>query len=64
MDPNNRSTQSDPQLSLDLGDFMALGIVLEMSPTDAEAFGAFEESALDEAAAWDANLDVDEADHV
>ena len=54
-------TWSDPQLSLDLDDFMAPGVVVEVNPEEAAALGAFEETALDEKAAWDANLDTGEA---
>jgi hypothetical protein len=61
---NKRPTWSDPQLSLDLQDFMAPGLIVEMNPEDAASLGAFEETALDETAAWDANLDTGETTDV
>lgn len=47
-----------PLVSRDLADLTVAGAVVELDPEDAAAFGAFEESALSEADAWDANADV------
>jgi type IV secretion system protein VirB1 len=38
---------------------MAPGVQIELTPDEAEALGAFEETALSEADAWEANTDVD-----
>ena len=40
-------------------DVFLAGILIEHDPDSAELWGAFEETALDEAAAWDANGDLD-----
>jgi hypothetical protein len=34
------------------------GVVVELDPHQAERLGAFEEDALDEATAWEANADL------
>jgi type IV secretion system protein VirB1 len=41
------------------------GVVVELDASEAEDLGAFEETALTEAEAWEANgdLDADEAGH-
>ncbi len=64
MGSNSTVTWSDPQLSLDLEDFMAPGIIVEVDPEAAAALGAFEETALDDRSAWEANLDAGEATDV
>jgi hypothetical protein len=51
-------------LSNDLADLMVPGVVVEVDAGEAESLGAFEETALSEADAWDANADLDaEAGH-
>ena len=49
----------DPLRTDSLEAFMAPGVVVEMDPTEAEALGAFEETALTEAEAWVSHTDVD-----
>ncbi len=51
-----------PLVSEDLGDLMRPGVVLIVDPADADRLGAFEEPALSEADAWDANADVEAGD--
>jgi hypothetical protein len=53
--------QVDPIVTRDLADFALPGVVVEVDPDEAEALGAFEETALSDADAWDANADVGEA---
>lgn len=50
----------------DLSALMAAGVVVEVDPDEAEAMGAFEETALTEAEAWESNADIDTevAEHV
>jgi type IV secretion system protein VirB1 len=48
-----------PIISLNYKDLMAPGVQIELTPDEAEALGAFEETALSEADAWEANTDVD-----
>ncbi len=52
-------------LSDDMADLLVPGVVVEVDAGEAESLGAFEETALSEAEAWDANadLEVDEAGH-
>jgi hypothetical protein len=51
-----------PVISLSMEDFLTPGVMVEVTPDEAEAMGAFEETALDEADAWDSNDDLpDEA---
>jgi len=52
-------------LSDDLADFGTPGVVVVLDASEAEQLGAFEETALTEADAWDSNLDLetDEASH-
>jgi hypothetical protein len=47
------------RVSGDIADLFLAGIIIEHDPDGAELWGAFEETALDEAAAWDANGDLD-----
>ncbi len=60
-----RDASAEAMLSNDPEDMMLPGIVVEMDADEAESFGAFEEIALSEADAWDANTDLvsDEAGH-
>ena len=50
-------------LSDSLADLLLPGVVVELDAAEAEALGAFGETALSEADAWDANADL-EADEV
>lgn len=52
-----------PIISLDYQDVQTPGVQVELEPDEAESLGAFEESALSEADAWEANTDVQEAQH-
>lgn len=52
---------TDPIISTDIKELLTPGVVIELSPNEAEAWGAFEESALDEEAAWEANADLEDA---
>ena len=60
-----RDASAEAMLSDDLADMMLPGVVVEMDAAEAESLGAFEETALSEAEAWNANidLDADEAGH-
>jgi type IV secretion system protein VirB1 len=46
-------------ISTTLNDLLVPGVVVELDARDAEDLGAFEETALTEADAWDANADLD-----
>jgi hypothetical protein len=65
--PNKRLSNpaADALLSDDIADLMVPGVVVEVDAAEAESLGAFEETALTEAEAWDANADLetDEASH-
>lgn len=50
-------------ISTTLDDLLVPGVVVELDAREAEEIGAFEETALTEADAWDANADLD-ADEV
>ena len=67
MTPNKRLSdpEADALLSDDMADLLVPGVVVEVDAAEAESLGAFEETALTEAEAWDANaeLEVDEANH-
>lgn len=56
---------ADALLSDDLADFGTPGVVVTLDASEAEQLGAFEETALTEAEAWESNLDLetDEASH-
>lgn len=47
-----------PLLSTRLADLTTPGVAVELSPDEADAFGAFAETALSEADAWEANADL------
>jgi hypothetical protein len=47
-----------PVISRSFNDFLTPGAVIELTPAEAESLGAFEETALDEAAAWESNDDL------
>jgi type IV secretion system protein VirB1 len=55
--PPRRST-TDPLVSQTLDDALVPGVMVELDAAAAEAAGAFEETALSEADAWDANADL------
>jgi hypothetical protein len=59
--PNKRLSNpaADALLSDDIADLMVPGVVVEVDAADAESLGAFEETALTEAEAWDANADLE-----
>lgn len=50
---------ADAVLSDRLADLMVPGVLVEMDASEAESLGAFQETALTEAEAWDANADLD-----
>lgn len=56
---------ADAMLSDNFADFGTPGIVIVLDAGEAEQLGAFEETALTEADAWESNLDLeaDEASH-
>jgi hypothetical protein len=60
-----RDASAEAMLSDDLADLMVPGVVVELDASEAESLGAFEETALTEADAWDANADLEtrEAEH-
>ena len=60
----SRDASADALLSDDPADMMVPGVVVEVDAAEAERLGAFEETALTEAEAWESNPDLgDEADH-
>lgn len=60
-----RAASAEALLSDDLADLLVPGVVVELDASEAENLGAFEETALTEADAWDANADLEpgEAGH-
>jgi hypothetical protein len=46
-------------ISTTLENLLVPGVVVELDAREAEDFGAFEETALTEAEAWEANADLD-----
>jgi hypothetical protein len=56
-DPRNPT--APPVLSGSIADLTTSGVVVEVDAGEAESLGAFEETALTEAEAWDANGDLD-----
>lgn len=46
-------------ISTTLDDLLVPGVVVELDAREAEDLGAFEETALTEAEAWEANADLD-----
>jgi hypothetical protein len=59
--PNRRSPDAaaDALLSDNIADLLVPGVVVEVDAAEAESLGAFEETALTEAEAWDANADLE-----
>ena len=53
------SSIADATLSESLDDMTVPGVVVVVDAAEAEAMGAFQEDALTEAEAWDANADLD-----
>ena len=51
-----------PIISEQLTDLATPGVMVELDPDEAEALGAFEETALSEADAWEANADIQEGE--
>ena len=59
-----RDASADALMSDDPADMMVPGVVVEVDAVEAERLGAFEETALTEAEAWESNADLgDEASH-
>lgn len=60
-----RDATAGALLSEDWADLLVPGVVVEVTADEAESLGAFEETALTESEAWDANADLetDEAGH-
>ena len=50
-----------PIISRDLADLMRPGVMVETDPAEVELLGLVEETALDEADAWESNADVENA---
>ena len=48
----------DPLVSRSPDDLLVPGVVVEVTPEEAAVMGAFEETALSEDDAWEANADV------
>jgi hypothetical protein len=46
-------------ISHTFADLLVPGVVVELDPREAEELGAFEETALTDAEAWEANADLD-----
>ena len=57
-DGTPRLTPAAPAFSQSLTDGLTPGAMVEVDAEAAEALGAFEETALPEAAAWEANADL------
>ncbi|WP_033487156.1 hypothetical protein, partial [Xanthomonas phaseoli] len=57
-DPADAYAAAPAIASANLEDLLSPGVVVEASPDDAEALGAFEETALSEADAWASNADL------
>lgn len=45
-------------ISESMDDASIPGVIIEVDPEEADRLGAFEEDALDEETAWDANADL------
>ena len=53
---------AQPTLSSRIAELTTPGVVVEVDAAEAESLGAFEETALTEADAWEANADLPPAD--
>jgi hypothetical protein len=65
MSPSNddpHDSASGPRISGSIADLTTPGVVVEVDAGEAESLGAFEETALSEADAWDANCDLEAED--
>jgi type IV secretion system protein VirB1 len=58
-DDDAREPIAQPVLSGSIADLTTPGVVVEVDAAEAESLGAFLETALTEADAWDANADLD-----
>lgn len=54
-----RNPSAEGLLSSTLADLLIPGVVVEVDAAEAESLGAFEETALAEAEAWEANADLE-----
>ena len=52
------AARRDPLMSRSPDDLLMPGVVVEVTPDEAAMMGAFEETALSEDDAWEANADV------
>jgi type IV secretion system protein VirB1 len=59
---DNPRNATAPLLSGSIADLTMPGVMVEVDAGEAESLGAFEEMALTEAEAWDANGDLDPED--
>jgi len=50
---------ADAVLSDSIADLLVPGVVVELDAAEADTLGAFEETALTETDAWEANADLD-----
>jgi hypothetical protein len=65
MSPSNNDPRNPPvgaRISRNIDDLTTPGAVVEVDAGEAESLGAFEETALSEADAWDANCDLEAGD--
>jgi hypothetical protein len=64
MSASNDGPRNPPRLMLSgsIADLTMPGVIVEVDAGEAESLGAFEETALTEAEAWDANGDLDPED--
>jgi len=53
------SMPPDAVLSDSIADLLVPGVVVELDAAEADALGAFEETALTETDAWEANADLE-----
>ena len=53
------SMPADAVLSDSTADLLVPGVVVELDTAEADALGAFEETALSETDAWEANADLE-----
>lgn len=52
-----KHSATDAIVSQSLDDLLVPGVIVEVTPDEADRLGAFEEDALGAGDAWDANLD-------
>jgi hypothetical protein len=57
-----RNPTAGAVISSSVADLLVPGVVVEVDAAEAESLGAFEETALTEAEAWDANADLEPTD--